>query len=164
MIDCVGTACCAEGSPHAFRPAWWSASPAASSPPSPQALQLTGRCMHATSARCRGAPRTRSGTLSHSLQCPHSLDLCFFVYRALYARDIGALLGGSSNKNLPNMRNLAMELRKLCCHPVRHQDVWGAVGNCGQGVNSLHWGQQNMCLVRSVCAKPLSWNSSCAGG
>lgn len=40
-------------------------------------------------------------------------------YRALYSQQIGALLGGGSNKNLPSMRNLAMELRKLCCHPVR---------------------------------------------
>lgn len=39
-------------------------------------------------------------------------------YSALYAKQIGALLGGASNKNLPNMKNLAMELRKLCCHPV----------------------------------------------
>ena len=28
------------------------------------------------------------------------------------------LLAGASSKNLPSMRNLAMELRKLCCHPV----------------------------------------------
>jgi hypothetical protein len=41
-------------------------------------------------------------------------------YRALYSQQIGALLGGGSNKNLPSMRNLAMELRKLCCHPVSH--------------------------------------------
>lgn len=41
-------------------------------------------------------------------------------YRALYSQQIGALLGGGSNKNLPSMRNLAMELRKLCCHPVRY--------------------------------------------
>lgn len=40
-------------------------------------------------------------------------------YRGLYNRDIGTLLSGASNKNLPNMRNLAMELRKVCCHPVR---------------------------------------------
>ncbi|GLC56571.1 hypothetical protein PLESTB_001122300 [Pleodorina starrii] len=39
-------------------------------------------------------------------------------YRALYEGQIGALLGGASAKNLPGMRNLAMELRKLCCHPV----------------------------------------------
>jgi len=32
---------------------------------------------------------------------------------------IGALLTGCSAKNLPNLRNLAMELRKVCCHPVR---------------------------------------------
>ena len=40
------------------------------------------------------------------------------VCRALYSKQIGALLGGGAGKNLPNMRNLAMELRKLCCHPV----------------------------------------------
>ncbi|KAG2455048.1 hypothetical protein HYH02_000873 [Chlamydomonas schloesseri] len=39
-------------------------------------------------------------------------------YRALYEGCIGALLGGASAKALPQMRNLAMELRKLCCHPV----------------------------------------------
>jgi chromodomain-helicase-DNA-binding protein 7 len=39
-------------------------------------------------------------------------------YRALYSQQIGALLAGVSSKNLPGMRNLAMELRKLCCHPV----------------------------------------------
>jgi hypothetical protein len=43
---------------------------------------------------------------------------CNRYYKALYSQQIGALLGGGSNKNLPNMRNLAMELRKLCCHPV----------------------------------------------
>ena len=32
---------------------------------------------------------------------------------------IAELLAGASNKNIPNLRNLAMELRKLCCHPVR---------------------------------------------
>ncbi|KAG2440284.1 hypothetical protein HXX76_004395 [Chlamydomonas incerta] len=39
-------------------------------------------------------------------------------YRGLYEGCIGALLGGGSSKNMPQMRNLAMELRKLCCHPV----------------------------------------------
>jgi SNF2 family DNA or RNA helicase len=39
-------------------------------------------------------------------------------YKALYERQIGALMAGASIKNMPNMRNLAMELRKLCCHPV----------------------------------------------
>ncbi|KXZ48712.1 hypothetical protein GPECTOR_26g615 [Gonium pectorale] len=44
-------------------------------------------------------------------------------YRALYEGQIGALLGvgpggGGGGRNLPAMRNLAMELRKLCCHPV----------------------------------------------
>ncbi|KAG1680184.1 hypothetical protein FOA52_000297 [Chlamydomonas sp. UWO 241] len=38
-------------------------------------------------------------------------------YKALYENQIGALLGGVANKNLPQMRNLAMELRKLCNHP-----------------------------------------------
>ncbi|KAK9815748.1 hypothetical protein WJX72_008847 [[Myrmecia] bisecta] len=38
-------------------------------------------------------------------------------YRALYSKQIASLLGGASAKNLPNMRNLAMELRKVCCHP-----------------------------------------------
>lgn len=39
-------------------------------------------------------------------------------YKALYAGTICSLLGGKGSKNLPQMRNLAMELRKLCCHPV----------------------------------------------
>ncbi|KAL4423047.1 hypothetical protein ABPG77_002081 [Micractinium sp. CCAP 211/92] len=37
-------------------------------------------------------------------------------YRAIYENEIGTLLAGASSKNLPNMRNLAMELRKVCCH------------------------------------------------
>lgn len=41
-------------------------------------------------------------------------------YKALYAGQIGALLGGANKAaSLPGLRNLAMELRKLCCHPVR---------------------------------------------
>ena len=32
---------------------------------------------------------------------------------------IGTLLAGMGAKNLPNLNNLAMELRKVCCHPVR---------------------------------------------
>eukprot|EP00798_Chlamydomonas_sp_ICE-L_P018819 gene18819-25364_t len=36
---------------------------------------------------------------------------------ALYSKQIGALMKGTESKNLPNMKNLAMELRKLCCHP-----------------------------------------------
>lgn len=28
------------------------------------------------------------------------------------------LLAGAAPRNLPNLRNLAMELRKVCCHPV----------------------------------------------
>ena len=38
-------------------------------------------------------------------------------YRAIYERQVAALLGGGSKANLPNLRNLAMELRKVCCHP-----------------------------------------------
>ncbi|KAI8462365.1 MAG: hypothetical protein J3K34DRAFT_501179 [Monoraphidium minutum] len=38
-------------------------------------------------------------------------------YKALYSKQIGSLLSGGASKNLPGMRNLAMELRKLCCHP-----------------------------------------------
>lgn len=44
---------------------------------------------------------------------------CCRYYRALYSKQIGHLLQGVAAKNLPGMRNLAMELRKLCCHPVR---------------------------------------------
>jgi SNF2 family DNA or RNA helicase len=40
-------------------------------------------------------------------------------YKALYENQIGTLLMGSKNAQLPNLRNLAMELRKVCCHPVR---------------------------------------------
>lgn len=42
-----------------------------------------------------------------------------YYYKALYENQIAALLGGGKGANLPQMRNLAMELRKLCCHPVR---------------------------------------------
>ena len=38
-------------------------------------------------------------------------------YRAIYERQVAALLGGGARANLPNLRNLAMELRKVCCHP-----------------------------------------------
>lgn len=38
------------------------------------------------------------------------------------------LLAGASSKNLPNMRNLAMELRKVCCHPVSPGASWRAAG------------------------------------
>ena len=31
------------------------------------------------------------------------------------------LLAGASAKNMPNLRNLAMELRKVCCHPVSQE-------------------------------------------
>ena len=40
-------------------------------------------------------------------------------YKALYEKDIATLLTGVKSSALPGMRNLAMELRKLCCHPVR---------------------------------------------
>ncbi len=54
-------------------------------------------------------------------------------YRALYGKQIGALLGGGSSKSMPQLRNLAMELRKVCCHPVSAQ-AWelpaGSTASC----------------------------------
>ncbi|KAJ7562204.1 hypothetical protein O6H91_03G058800 [Diphasiastrum complanatum] len=38
-------------------------------------------------------------------------------YRAIYENRISDLLKGSKSNNLPNLRNMAMELRKLCNHP-----------------------------------------------
>ena len=38
-------------------------------------------------------------------------------YTALYEQEIGTLLSGADKRNLPNLRNLAMELRKVCNHP-----------------------------------------------
>jgi superfamily II DNA or RNA helicase len=38
-------------------------------------------------------------------------------YKAIFEKQIGTLLAGASQKNVPNLRNLAMELRKVCCHP-----------------------------------------------
>ncbi|BDA49984.1 Chromodomain-helicase-DNA-binding protein 6 [Coccomyxa sp. Obi] len=38
-------------------------------------------------------------------------------YKAIYGKQIGALLGGATTKNTPQLQNLAMELRKVCCHP-----------------------------------------------
>ncbi|KAI5062349.1 hypothetical protein GOP47_0022888 [Adiantum capillus-veneris] len=38
-------------------------------------------------------------------------------YKAIYENRIAELLKGSQNSNLPNLRNVAMELRKLCNHP-----------------------------------------------
>ena len=38
--------------------------------------------------------------------------------RPRYTRPSLQLLAGASAKNMPNLRNLAMELRKVCCHPV----------------------------------------------
>jgi len=38
-------------------------------------------------------------------------------YKAIFEGQIGTLMAGASAKNMPNMRNLAMELRKVCCHP-----------------------------------------------
>ncbi|KAJ9516015.1 hypothetical protein QJQ45_024466, partial [Haematococcus lacustris] len=38
-------------------------------------------------------------------------------YKAIYSKQVGALLGGGAKSDMPGMRNLAMELRKLCCHP-----------------------------------------------
>ncbi|KAG0567323.1 hypothetical protein KC19_7G126300 [Ceratodon purpureus] len=38
-------------------------------------------------------------------------------YRAIYENNIATLLKGSTANNMPNLRNVAMELRKLCNHP-----------------------------------------------
>eukprot|EP00884_Botryococcus_braunii_P005939 jgi/Botrbrau1/15346/Bobra.0289s0003.2 len=38
-------------------------------------------------------------------------------YKAIYSQQIGTLMAGASAKNLPNLRNLGMELRKCCNHP-----------------------------------------------
>eukprot|EP00892_Ulva_mutabilis_P002486 jgi/Ulvmu1/12238/UM086_0029.1 len=38
-------------------------------------------------------------------------------YKALFENQIKSLLAHSKNSELPNLRNLAMELRKVCCHP-----------------------------------------------
>jgi chromodomain-helicase-DNA-binding protein 7 len=39
-------------------------------------------------------------------------------YRALCEKQIASLLSSRASE-LPKLRNLAMELRKVCCHPVR---------------------------------------------
>ena len=38
-------------------------------------------------------------------------------YRAIYEKQAHVLLAGNKSKALPQMRNLAMELRKVCNHP-----------------------------------------------
>ncbi|KAK9835518.1 hypothetical protein WJX74_002180 [Apatococcus lobatus] len=38
-------------------------------------------------------------------------------YKAIYSKQVSTLLAGAMSKNMPNLRNLAMELRKVCCHP-----------------------------------------------
>jgi SNF2 family DNA or RNA helicase len=38
-------------------------------------------------------------------------------YKAIFENQIGVLLSGASTKNVPALRNVAMELRKVCCHP-----------------------------------------------
>lgn len=45
-------------------------------------------------------------------------------YKALYENQIQSLLSHSKNTELPNLRNLAMELRKVCCHPVRARHIF----------------------------------------
>jgi len=44
-------------------------------------------------------------------------------YKAIFENQIGALLGGAAQKNLPVLRNVAMELRKVCCHPFLCEGV-----------------------------------------
>lgn len=38
-------------------------------------------------------------------------------YKAIFENQIGVLLSGKASKNAPVLRNVAMELRKVCCHP-----------------------------------------------
>ena len=38
-------------------------------------------------------------------------------YRAIYEKQVHVLLEGSKSKNVPQLRNLCMELRKVCNHP-----------------------------------------------
>ncbi|KAL3700060.1 hypothetical protein R1sor_018082 [Riccia sorocarpa] len=38
-------------------------------------------------------------------------------YRAVYENNVGVLLKGSTSSNIPSLRNVAMELRKVCNHP-----------------------------------------------
>lgn len=38
--------------------------------------------------------------------------------RSLTQNHLTQLLQGAAPRNLPNLKNLAMELRKICCHPV----------------------------------------------
>lgn len=62
---------------------------------------------------------------------------------------IGALLGGASTKNTPQLQNLAMELRKVCCHPVSgsfHSDLTLSLASCSSSfpaVLSASWPIEN---------------------
>lgn len=47
-------------------------------------------------------------------------------YKALFENQITSLLSHSKKAELPNLRNLAMELRKVCCHPVRSPHAWSS--------------------------------------
>lgn len=49
-------------------------------------------------------------------------------YRALFANQIGTLLTGVSTKNLPGLRNMAMELRKASIHKYLHVHTSKAQG------------------------------------
>ena len=44
-------------------------------------------------------------------------------YKAIFANQIGTLLGGASTENAPMLRNVAMELRKVCNHPFLCEGV-----------------------------------------
>ncbi|KAL0028186.1 hypothetical protein WJX79_000439 [Trebouxia sp. C0005] len=81
-------------------------------------------------------------------------------YKALYSNQIGALLNGCNAKNLPNLRNLAMELRKVCCHPFlcngleedfavkRH-----AAGDAGSELDLLVQSSGKMLLLHKLLPK-----------
>lgn len=55
------------------------------------------------------------------MNSPYVRALLFLAgayYKGIYSKEIGSLLAGSGSKALPGLRNLAMELRKVCNHPV----------------------------------------------
>ena len=64
----------------------------------------------------------------------------YAYYKAVYEHRIGTLLAGASKKNVPQLRNVAMELRKVCNHPYMcaglRDDLeakWRAKGSAAEG-------------------------------
>jgi len=95
-------------------------------------------------------------------------------YKAIYGRQIGTLLSGGQRKNLPGLRNLAMELRKartLCncsvwpcandaiCHRTEHRHL----GNGSGATRSACGGMQPLELP-SIHSTPSHWKSCASAG